>query len=161
MKRLCWLATAFALFLTAGCGKEWKEASSPEGKFTVLMPGTPKEQSRTQAGITNHIFALEVKDGAYMVSYLDVPPGTPANYSLAIQAAAANRQGKGVKESDITIEGHEGKAYEFEMGNPKGYAVGRIVLVNNRLYQLLVMGANISSSDADVQKFLNSFKLTK
>jgi hypothetical protein len=59
------------------------------------------------------------------------------------------------------VDGHPAKAFEFEMGNPKGFAVGRVLVANNRLYQLIVMGSKISSSDADVKKFLDSFKLTK
>jgi hypothetical protein len=161
MKQMCWLPTAAGLLLAVGCGSSWKEFSSPEGKFTVSMPGTPKKQTQNQGGLTTNAFAVEVKNGAYLVSYSDLPPGTPFDYSAGIRAMATKYQGKVLSETDFTLDGNKGKAYEMEINQPKGFATGRIVVVNNRLYQTLAIGTNARASDPDVKKFLDSFKLTK
>ncbi len=41
----------------------------------------------------------------------------------------------------------------------RGFASGRLVYANNRLYQLMALGDKHRLSDPEVQKFLNSFIL--
>src|SRR5207247_1489294 len=48
-----WQTSAILVALLAGGGgTEFKEFSSPEGKFKALLPGIPKKQSQNVAGTT-------------------------------------------------------------------------------------------------------------
>jgi hypothetical protein len=149
--------------LVGGCGKpEWKEFSSPEGKFKVLFPGAPKSETRPAGPLTLKAHAVELRDGVYVVSYADLPPGNPFDYSASIRGMAAPWGGKVLSETDVTVEGTRGKGFEMEVTNPrKGYATGRIVVISGRLYQIFALGNNMRASEPDVQKFLDSFKLIK
>jgi hypothetical protein len=157
------LVVGLGCLLSAGCVKpvEWKEYTSAEGRFSVLLPGTPKEGTRAQAGLTVKSYGVEVKNGAYAALYTDLPPGTPFDCSAAIRAMADNSQGQVLSETDFDLGGSKGKAFEVEVGRPRGHAAGRMVVVDGRLYQLIVMGADLRASDPDVQTFLGSFRLTR
>ena len=149
--------------LAGGCGKpEWKEFSSAEGKFKVLFPGTPKSEKRAAGPMTLTAHGAEVRNGVYMVSYGDLPAGSPFDYSKSIQGMAGPWGGNVLSETDVTVEGAKGKGFEMEVTSPrKGYATGRIVVINGRLYQIFALGSDMRASNADVQKFLDSFKLIK
>ena len=55
---------------------DFKEFSPAGSGFKVQMPGTPKEQTQTAVGIPVAIFSAEDPNGAYIVSYADLPiPG--------------------------------------------------------------------------------------
>jgi hypothetical protein len=145
-----------------GCGAkpQWQEVSSDEGGFTVQMPGTPRAETRTQGALTINGLGVKVKDSVYRASYANLPPGSGFDYSAGIKAIAANYEGAVTSESDFTIEGCTGKSYEIEITKPmKGFASGRMVVVKDRLYQLLVMGSTIRAADPDVQTFFNSLTL--
>jgi hypothetical protein len=155
---------AFLIALAVGCGhkgQEWKEVSSPDGGYRALMPGTPKDESRTQGALTIKAQTVEVKDGAFLASYTDLPRGTPFNYDAGIQGMATKHQGRVLSTTDVSVGGKPGKAFELEITQPKGFAAGRMAVVDGRLYQLLVIGANRRATDPDVQKFFDSFELTR
>jgi len=158
------ILAVFLAVLGAGCGNrglEWKEFSSPDGGYRLLMPGTPKGETRAQGGVTVNAQTVELKDGAFLVSYTDLPAGTPFNSDAAIQGMATTYQGKVLSQADYAIGGKPGKGFELEINQPKGFAVGRMAVVDNRLYQLLVIGANRRATDSEVQKFFDSFELTR
>src|SRR5229473_270119 len=54
---------------------DWKEFSSPEGRFSVLLPGTPiakTNELQTSPGKVNiNVFTLKLVESFYHVSYLD------------------------------------------------------------------------------------------
>ena len=41
-----WFAPIVMIILLAGCLQSWKEFSSVEGRYTVLMPGAPTEKTK-------------------------------------------------------------------------------------------------------------------
>ena len=165
MMRILAVVLVGGCLAASGCGKlNWKELSSPEGKFTVDLPGEPKKQSQTLPGtaITMHMYMVELSGGAYGVAYAELPPGTPFDYEGAIQGIANSNGGTVTKKTDWTIEGVKGKEVEMSITKPKkGFASVHIVVVNNRLYQVLGIGTSASLSDSTVKKVFDSFKITK
>jgi hypothetical protein len=156
------LAAATLLLPLVGCNKvDFKEFSSSEGKFTILMPADPEKKTQTVMGMTVVMYGKNVNKGAYAVGYADIPAGRPISLPGAVQGIAGSHDGKVLSENDYTIEGSTGKEFEIETGKPKGYVSGRVILINNRFYQMFAMGTNARLASSDVQKFLNSFKLTK
>ena len=115
---------------TRSCGRDngagpWKEFTSKEGGFTVLMPGTPKEQTQkfaTQVGdIEAKMFQLEAKPGqAYVMAYADYPEAVVKKSNPdkildgARDGAAKKINGKVASEKKITLEKHPGREVEIE-----------------------------------------------
>src|SRR4051794_28721608 len=57
-----------ALVSCSGCGKPaagTKQFVSPDGTFTVQMPGTPKQETQSQGRLTMKLYTLETPKGAY------------------------------------------------------------------------------------------------
>jgi hypothetical protein len=95
MRRLILLAMPVVLLSSAGCGSlDFKEFSPPEGKFTILMPGTPEKKSQALQGFTLVMYGVNVRNGAYAVGYADIPPGTPFSLPGAGQGVSNSHQGK-------------------------------------------------------------------
>jgi hypothetical protein len=153
---------AVLLLPILGCGRkpEFKEFSSPEGKFSILMPGNPEKKEQNVKGIKMVSYGVETKAWSYGVAYGDMLPNTTFSPSGAVQGIASVFQGKVLSEKDFTFEGATGKEFEIESTKPKGHVSGRIIVINNRIYQYFV-GGNERLSGENVQKFLNSFKLIK
>ena len=151
---------------------EWKEFSSRQGGFSVLMPGTPQEQTEVKElpvvgrGET-HLFILASESCVYVAAYLDLP-------GLALQtqtfcdsfgkgflnsigdATAKGAAGKVVKETDISFGKDPGK--EILIETPAGIATARAYFIRRRGYQLIAAPAG--NDVGNVKKFLDSFKVT-
>jgi hypothetical protein len=152
-------------------GAEWQEFSSEEGGFSVLMPGTPRENvQRTGApGSSIHHASFQVKFQAssYVVSYsnldremlgIESPSEFLAN-TMDVALDVMNAQL--MTQQDIALDGNPGKAFSATatIEGVETAIEGRYYLVEDRLYQVLAMGHEGSVSEADKQKFLESFKL--
>ena len=113
------------------------------GGFKVQMPGTPKEQMSMRAECRRSRFPPRI-DGAYVVSYADMP--IPGNESPAMvqhrldgsrDGQLANMGGKLVSESKIQLGGkYPGRDIRADIPGKKMYAHTQIFIVDNRLYQL-------------------------
>jgi hypothetical protein len=151
----------------------WQEFSSKEGGFSILMPGEPEQERLKQSTLTGDVdyvvFMVERGDSGYMVSFGDMSPQTIAqadtNMALegAVQGAVNSTNSTLVSKQDITLDGYPGKEFEAQamISGIEVIFKARIYLVQNRLYQILVVGPKDSLSVADIDKFLYSFKLTQ
>jgi hypothetical protein len=152
---------------------EWKEFSSRQGGFSVLMPGTPKEETEVKElpvvgrGET-HLFVLASESGVYVAAYLDVPGLARQTQAFCDSfgkgflnsigdATAKGAGGRVAHETDITMGNYPGKEILIEV--PAGNATARAYFIKRRGYQLIA--APTSGSDpANVKKFLDSLKVT-
>jgi serine/threonine protein kinase len=152
----------------------WKEVSLPGGRFTVWMPGTPKEARvpiKTASGVVEKHQA-ELSDPGnkiyYHVSYDDYPGikvdarGAEARLNAARDGMLKPVKGKLVSEARIRLDGHPGRDTFFEIPRLPGVLVrARHYWVNQRHYHLMVLGkAEVVRSEA-VEPFFSSFRLTK
>lgn len=152
----------------------WKEYSSAEGRFSILFPGTPKEEIQSidvQGGqFKIHVHNLKAF-AEYGVIYADysIPVGDPnvANQVLdnGARGAAAEVNAELLSVSAISIDGHPGRLLRERL--PNGNLLqAKMYLVGQRLYQIAVtMPKAEASSDMGkaferfADKFLDSFKL--
>jgi len=156
----------------AGCGgTTWSEFSSAEGAFSVLMPGTPTEETQTEetemGGIDVHSFTFEEGGVAYLVGYNVFPaavieaadPDALLDGACDGQVKAVN--GTRVNEEEITLGAYPGRELEILIEDSEGPASlrSRNFLVGDRLYQVMVVGPEGQSASPDTTKFLDSFKL--
>ena len=158
---------AVLILSAAGCTPAMKEYSNADGKFKAQFPGTPKEQSQAQAGIPTKMFGVEEKDGAYMISYTDMPfpgdmPQALIDQSLDGSVEGMIKGGGGTKTGSSSIklaDKHPGRSIDADVPGKGGIMRARIYLVGKRLYQVLVVGkAGFVKSDT-ATKFLDSFEL--
>lgn len=140
----------------------WREFSSPEGRFSVLMPGTPAAETRTPKDqpIELHMFTVDQGSKAFMASYFDLAPSSVLPDAIldgARDGSVMNMQGTLIKEERITLDGHAGRAFQASArGN--SFVETRMYLVDRRLYMLMVVRQD-REEDKDAAKFLSSFKL--
>jgi len=155
------------LALPTARGVVWSEFSSPQGRFSILMPGTPhkeRQKAETPLGpIEVEIFLVPFFNDSYGVSYNDYPDAiTRKEFADQVLDGARNGTAKSMKghvvsETKITLDGHPGR--DYLLGTPTGGYRSRIYLIGQRLYQLAVRGPSTSSADA--HKFFESFRITK
>lgn len=148
---------------------DFKEFTSQEGGFSVLMPGTPEEQTEQVDTLNElidmHNFAASKGDVGYIVTYGDFPfsvtrVNTPEKLLKDLQNSVMGF-GKGVQleEKDITLGGYPGKELKVESADGKYIIYHRMYMVGERLYQVLASAPKGQESSKDIPEFLDSFKL--
>ncbi|HEY9873868.1 MAG TPA: hypothetical protein V6D12_10555, partial [Candidatus Obscuribacterales bacterium] len=141
---------------------DWKNFSSGKGKFAVLMPGKPIEETQTSqkddVTINNHTFMVETDEGVFFVEYSDFRDDISMIKPDAILEAGceglSQDGGKLLSKRSIALGEHPGREVEY---TTKDGITGkaRIFLVGQRLYQLHV----VTAQAADANKFFDSFKV--
>jgi hypothetical protein len=149
---------------------QWKEFTPPDKSFRLLLPGQPKDQSQTLATpfgpLLLKILSVGVGSNEYGVGYLDLPPqlaAQPLGPYLTSVRDGIIRSYEGKVQSERIVQhlgSNMGREFSFEMKKPRGTGAARIFRVENRLYQLLVVGRWLSPESEDVQKFFDSLTLT-
>jgi len=150
--------------------QEWKEFTSKEGGFKVVMLGRPKQQqfdteSDFGKGVL-HMNRVQVGETIYGANYCDFPAEikkTPIKkvYDSSRDGAVANLEGKLVSEKEIKLGKHSGREIRIEVGGGKQLFRARVFLIEQRLYQIVVMGTKEAATSKEADKFLESFKLDK
>ncbi len=170
LRRMTLVAALGLLAAASASAQEWKKFSGDSGRFSVELPGEPKQQKQdvqTDAGkITITMYIVEVGNGGYFVALSDFPAALvqaadpEVLLANARDGAVRNVRGKLVSDKAITLGEHQGREIQFEADNPAGKIVGRarLYLVGNRLYQLLVVGQGAEALEQS-GKFFGSFRL--
>lgn len=149
----------------------WRRFQDPNGKFTVLMPGDPKQQRQQQqtrlGNLDIYTFAVEQPGlSAHLVTYTDFP-------AEFIQTVDPNKlldsgrdevlrrvQGSLLSETRISLDGAPGR--ELMIKAPGELIIhSRIYLVNQRLYQLIVVApaSKATNLSGSIRGFFQSFRL--
>jgi hypothetical protein len=146
----------------------WQIFESAAGKFNVAFPGTPittRATVRTEIGNVESVrhTAGDGADGTYDVTYNDYPKAGIARLSPAKLLDAARdglvfqAKGRLVSEQPITVGKIAGREQEIVADDGMRYRI-RLLLVENRLYQLTAMAR--PPARPDEQRFFGSFQLT-
>jgi len=153
----------------------WQEYRSQAGRYSILMPDKPKEQTQTvnsaAGSLDMHIASFEDRSGAYLVIYVDYPADMIHSgqekdvLDGAMQGAVANVDGKLTRQQDFPLGKVPGREVEFDApakgAQPATHIKVRYFLTNDRLYQVMVVAQQNPGLPTDAQKFLDSFKLSK
>ncbi|WP_439622198.1 hypothetical protein [Gemmata sp.] len=166
------LSTVFVL--GAACGlaaQDAKKYESKDGRYAVAFPAAPTVDSKKSGELTISTAAVEAKDVAYMVIHSDLPAETV----------------KASKAEDILESGEKGLVDNFKAkvtkSQPTTFGADkypgrnvtaevkvdattlqlrlRIVLANNRVYQVLAVGSPDAVGGAAADKFFESFEIRK
>jgi hypothetical protein len=137
--------------------------------FSILMPGTPKEQAmkvKSDRGeLESKTFGLGTDNKVHwMVVVVDYPPDTPAELADAlldgaVKGTAKGLGGKTLSEGKITLDNkYPGRQFQVE-SEKVGIHRAHVFLVGNRLYQIVVRGPKEGVTSPEAKKYLESFKL--
>ena len=169
-------AIVLVLLVAAGCGDpSMREVASPDGGFRIRMSGDPRVEQRnvdTPAGtITGYWYSLEGKDSVFGVGFADYP-------RQILQRSPPQGMFSGIRDSWVRrIEGKlDGNATDIQLDgkwvgmefNARGkldgrdaWMRGRLYLVDNRLYQLIVFGNKATIPASEINQFMSSFKVAQ
>jgi hypothetical protein len=147
----------------------WKEFQAKQGRFSVLLPGTPAYEVQTRdfpaVGATQvHTYVLRQEPYVFLVVYADLPPQLLRTGPLAVADDMQNGfleslDARLVSEKDIKISGKPGKEFRADVPKLPGIALSRAAAVGGRVYQIAVVAPREQSPVPELRKFLDSFKL--
>jgi hypothetical protein len=163
-RRISMVALVGLVGALVGCkdSAELRDFESVGSRFSVKMPGQPKETMQTapsSAGVIHvTLFASEISDNrAFVVAVTDLPAGTTMDPDVAVTAAAANVKGTMVSKDKATVDGRKG--IEGLIKTPNGVFVRiKACTVGSRLYQLQTIGPDAFVKSDAATKFYDSFK---
>ena len=162
---------ALAVLCLAACSAEldWREFTSPEGRFAVMLPGRPARDSRevTLAGAKApmHMTSVQVSGMAFGVGYADLPPGVDAERVIAEgrDALVRNIGGRVTAERPVAPDGARGIEFHAE-GSAQGAAMriaARMVVGGDRFYQVVFVGRAERAGEVDPTPFPGSFRVLR
>ena len=146
---------------------EWKEFISKDGRFTVLMPGTPKQDmAETESDFGKGVLHLNVAQAGptmYGANYCDFPAAVKKAplkqvFDSSRDGAVTNLEGKLVSEKDVKLGEYPGREIRIDVAGGKRLFRVRVFLVDQRLYQVVVFGTKDEATSKESDKFLDSFK---
>lgn len=144
-----------------GCGKgRLKEFAPTDGKFTVLMHGTPTRQEKEINGLRMTGYYTGSRGEEDWVIFTDAPAANPAVLDDVVRKMSEAGGGTGLKSSGNTVNGDGYREFEFLSTKYDKYVSGRAVLARHRLYLVYMMGKNAQLSSPDVRALIDSFQLT-
>lgn len=143
----------------------WVEYIADNGKFSVHFPKKPVDVSKTvETGSGDSISLSEVKavkDAAFSVSYLDLPRKWrlfSANTLLKGALNVVHDRMPGTEILDKQIVKHKNyPAMDFTMKEGENHIEGRLIVVGNTLYRLMVVYYPDTPREQQHETFVNSF----
>jgi hypothetical protein len=150
---------------------QWKLFTAPDGRFTVLMPGMPKQDTQTQktymGEINLEIFLAQPpkQEVAYLVVYSDFPHsyGQMSNPQEILNnvrdMALKTTQSNLISQRNIrSSNGHPGKEIAYVNSGGK-ITRNRIYVAEGRLYQVMAITTKKQQKTLakTITGYLNSF----
>ena len=162
---------SLVLFLLAACNKaDWKEFHSNEGRFTVTMPGDPSQDSstvKTAIGpVDIHMFHHDEIFLSFLVGYSDFPQRPELIYNTdkmfdGARNEIVRKENATVKsEQPITVDGCPGRLIILEKDQNLTMKI-KMIWQQPRLYQVVIAANDIRAGSTDIDRFMDSFKMTQ
>ncbi|MFM8274246.1 MAG: hypothetical protein ACKODX_18210 [Gemmata sp.] len=169
--RTMFTALAFVVFAGALTATAADRYESKEGKYGAKFPGDekPKSVSQKAGGLDLNITIVEKGKGGFAVIYSDMP----ADVVKAAPAAKLLEGGEKGLVDNFKAKVTKSGETKFKSGDKEYPARDilaekddlnlrvTIILVDNRLYQVFVVGPKDMVTGKDADDFFKSFELTK
>src|SRR5262249_18314790 len=148
--------------------KGWTRFSPPNGRVSVLLPGTPKflTDVRQVKGIDLTTYQYLIKKGqvVYSLAYSDIPGEAPGGKLLERMLDSSRegtlktlKNGKLLWERRITLDGRPGRDLEFDSPDEGKLVRQRVwLLFGTQVYILLAKRPRDDNSAAEVEAFFDS-----
>ena len=148
---------------------QWKYFASEEGRFRVLFPGSPQETNliinTTATNITMPCFFVWAdRQTEYAVNYGDYPKAlkksSPKEQFDLSQAGMAEKFGNVLTQRDYSFENFPARDFKFVVGGKGNFSGNvRLILVDERLYQIMVIFLTKNPHEDDFKTFFDSLSL--
>lgn len=152
--------------------EEWKVFNSTLGQFQVTFPSYPTHETDNIQILDSTItfkydsYLTETSDGTtYFVSTVTYPfeidtSSPETNLEGSLNGMVASSEGSEVVFSGFTyFDGYRALDYKIKNTNENIYLQGKIILVDQTLYQLMVSYELVNFNKTNYDKFINSFEL--
>lgn len=150
----------------------WALFTSKEGKFAVQLPGTPQQQEQTNdtpvGPMRINLFTTNSANGAYIVGYADseflakLTETNPAMIQQVLQGTAnglaGSMSGTVLDEGELQIAGYTGRQIKLSLAGDM-LANIRVLLVNGRIYQMILLHHKSKKGAAEFGLFFPSFRV--
>jgi hypothetical protein len=154
---------------------QWQQFSSPEGNFSILMPGKPRDFIRRSSSnplMTMRVLTATQKSPPIVFTIVynltDViltNPSDPSQVETRPGPEFLNGfrdgtvgSGKLLREQDVQLDGYSGKEIEFQATDGSFNRV-RLYYANKRFYTLIAITKAEVAMSQEGDKFFNSFTL--
>jgi hypothetical protein len=134
---------------------QWLKVASDEGRFSLLMPGTPEHKDDS--------WGLDNKDDTifYSFSFVDLVKDDTREPRTVLAAGvkgsvAATKGSTLISENYFQYQGYPACEYRIKM--PKMDSINRVYLVNHRLYIAVYVAAKNLFSKTNAGKFHDSLR---
>ena len=171
MKTYLWTIALFfgiSTFLSGETG-EWKSYTIENGKFTVQLPGLPEESTETiKAGFGDlQLQSLNYEAGnlSFTVNMITYPVGFMNNKDPQVifdnirNSTVAAREGKLIEDKKQELQGFPARLVRIRTEQTGQDFEMMLVLVKNRLYQIMTISPVTKEKNPDSEKFFTSFLL--
>jgi hypothetical protein len=184
-----YFAAIFVLLVSASFAvgtqkdSEWIKYTSPEGRYSILLPALPKLSSQEAEAADGQKFpqylasVVEPGDVVFLVGYFDSLPGTVFSADAARDGMLNRVNGKLINETTISLDGHPGRELKVSATPKPQPAEGakpsaaveyvlraRFYEADKRIYVLQLIFPKSLESDAmaaKAAKYFDSFQLVK
>lgn len=145
----------------------WVKFSSSTGRFSVMVPEIPPEKTETQDSsngpYTTHLFIVKDTTSVYLIGFVDYDPSFNFNRTAELEANRDNFV-KGISATltsskATVIDGYS--AIEFTAETADRIFKSRVFMVGRRPYQLVIGSPKGMDDSASVERFFNSFKVSR
>jgi len=164
-------AAAFVLFAAGlAIGHEDKKPEkyvSKEGKYSVGFPGKPMVETKKAGGVDLHSAMVLEGMGAFSVFFADVQADAVKDskpkdlLDRAEKGMIQNFKAKVTSSRDFEFGKEKYPAREFVAEKNANSLRFQIILANNRLYQVFVVGPKDMVTGKGADAFFKSFEITK
>jgi hypothetical protein len=161
------LSVAAVLILSVvGCTKGSREYTSVEGRFVVMLPGTPSLDPDPDVPEGVQQVRLAQQSGTYTVAWQDLPKkeadrDPEERLDRACNGALRALEATQVSRKPVRLDGqYPGRELVAGWEGREGRVRARFYLVDGRLYQVVVNGPRWWAESATADRFLESFGLT-
>ena len=149
---------------------DWRTFHSPDGDFSVEVPGQLADKSKTVEGTAGKVDRFRYTMVADLISYsaersdfvVGVLPSQPLDkfFEGFKESRLASMKGRLLEESRIELSGAKGIQLKFEVQEGKVIVVSRSYMLGDSLYSVIVVTSPSLISSPAVQRFFTSFRLS-
>ena len=145
----------------------WVKFTSPNGRFSVLMPEIPEEKTETtdsaNGPYTTHLFVVRDTTSVYLIGWVDYDPSFNFNRQAELEANRDNFV-KGISATLLNtrptmVDGYSGLEFTAETGDR--VFKSRVFLVGRRPYQIVIGSPKGFDDAAITDRFFSSFKVSR
>lgn len=149
---------------------KWVKYEAPDKTFSAIFPSEPKTAEQPAGNIKINMYIVELGDtGALLIATNGMPkidttkPDiVKATLDGGVKGAMKNLMGTVTKETDIMWQGkYPGRDVEAtaKLGDKEGIVRVKMVLANEKLFQVMAVGEKDTIGKDEIGKFLESLEI--